>query len=140
MYKRKGKKEARRAVSKFALSHCTKPPLGSLNTLKRDLVLKNTIILFSIANINILKVVFFEGWGKKTMKASKFSITFGNSSCCRHKSLKTELKWKLLWSCWTLCNVQARRCSRQAARSAPCPGSTGRLFLPGGGRVLQAML
>lgn len=129
MYKRKGEKEAGRAVSKFALSHCRKPPLGSLNISKRDLVFKNMIILFSIANINILKI-FFQRLGEKNMKASKFSTTFGNSSCCRHKSLKTELKWKLLcrsccWSCWTLCNVQAGRCSRQAARSVPCPGNTG---------------
>lgn len=37
------------------------------------------IVLFSIANIKYLKGVFFP---PKNMKASKFSITFGNSSSC----------------------------------------------------------
>lgn len=106
MYKRKGEKEACRAVSKFTLSHCRKAPLSSLNTLKRDFVLKNMIILFSIANIKYLKGVFFL---KINMKASKFSITFGNSSssCCKHKSLQTEVKQKLLCrSCWPLCSAR----------------------------------
>lgn len=76
MYKREGEKGARRAVSKFC---CREPPLGSLNTLERDLVFKDMIILFSIANIKYLKGGFFF---KKNMKASKFSITFGNSSSC----------------------------------------------------------
>lgn len=87
MYKREGEKAARRALSEF---RCRKPPLGSLNTLERDLVFKDMIILFSIADIKYLKGGGFFSKKKKNMKASKFSITV--TAVSRHKSLKTEMK------------------------------------------------
>lgn len=110
MDKRKGEKEAHRAVSDFTPSHCRKPPLGSLNTLKRDFVFKNVIILFSIANIKYIKGGFFsknhEGiqilhhfWKEQQLLQAQVPEDRGEvemlcTSCC--------------WSCWTSC-----RCSRE---------------------------